>query len=437
TMLILPATAYLFFLKYRFKVESFKKIGKMLLVFFPVLAATYSYLPLRAAQNPMLNWGNPVDVERILRHVSGKQYQVWIFSSFDSAKKQLNYFISNLPQEFNITLIIILIGVMALFFTSKRLFVFFLVIFFTTVFYSINYDISDIDAYFLLAYISLAFFSSFGILKVFQLLKDVKLKYMLPVSLVVIFVFFQAFLTFGKVSQSENYIFEDYTKAALNSVEKDAVVFTYQWDYLISPSYYFQFVEDYRRDVKIIDKELLRRSWYYNQLKTTYPGITDEMKPLIDQFLEALKPFERSEQYNSQLLETLFRRIMSEFITTNIDKHDYYIAVEVVSNEMQRGEFTLPPGYTLVPDVFFYRVVKGNGEEYVPAKDPDYEIRIPKKKNHYIDFIKHVCGWMLVKRALYEMEFDKVNRAKVYIKKLKENFPDHQIPKGLAEVIEK
>jgi hypothetical protein len=128
---------------------------------------------------------------------------------------------------------------------------------------------------------------------------------------------------------------------------------------------------------------------------------------------------------------------MSEFITTNIDKHDYYIAVEVVSNEMQRGEFTLPPGYTLVPDVFFYRVVKGNGEEYVPAKDPDYEIRIPKKKNHYIDFIKHVCGWMLVKRALYEMEFDKVNRAKVYIKKLKENFPDHQIPKGLAEVIEK
>lgn len=437
TMLILPATAYLFFLKYGIKVDSFRKIGKMLLLFFPLLTAVYSYLPLRAAQNPLLNWGNPIDMERILRHVSGKQYQVWIFSSFDSAKKQLNYFISNLPQEFNITLIIILIGIIVLFLSSKRLFIFSLIAFITTVFYSINYDISDIDAYFLLAYISLAFFSAFGILKVFQLLKDVKLKYVLPVSLIVIFIFFQAFLNLNKVSQSENYIFEDYTKAALNSVEKDAIVFTYQWDYLISPSYYFQFVENYRRDVKIIDKELLRRSWYYNQLNTTYPGITDGMRPLIDQFLEALKPFERSEQYNSQLLETLFRRIMSEFITTNIEKYDYYIAVEVVSNEIQRGEFALPPGYTLVPDVFFYRVVKGNGEEYVPAKDPHYEIRIPQKKNHYTDFIKHVCGWMLVKRALYEMEFDKVNRAKVYIKKLKESFPDHQIPKGLAEVIEK
>ncbi len=437
TMLILPATAYLFFLKYKFRVDSFKKIGKMLLVFFPVLAAIYSYLPLRAAQNPLLNWGNPVDVERILRHVSGKQYQVWIFSSFDSAKKQLNYFVSNLPQEFSVALILVLIGFATLFFTSKRLFTFILIAFITTVFYSINYDISDIDAYFLLAYVCMAFFSAFGILKVFQMLKDVKLKYTLPVSLVVILVFFQGFLTINKVSQTGNYIFEDYTKAALNSVEKNAIIFTYQWDYFISPSYYFQFVDGIRKDVKIVDKELLRRSWYYNQLNTTFPGITDGIKPMIDQFLEALKPFERGEEFNSQLLENLYRRIMTELITTNIDKHDFYIAVELVSNEMQKGEFVLSQGYTLVPDVFFYRVVKGSGEEYIPAEDPDYEIRIPAKKNYYIDFIKNVCGWMLVKRALYEMQFDNVSRAKVYIKKLKQNFPDHQIPKGLAEVIEK
>jgi len=128
---------------------------------------------------------------------------------------------------------------------------------------------------------------------------------------------------------------------------------------------------------------------------------------------------------------------MTELITTNIDNRDFYIAVELVANEMQKGELVLPQGYTLVPDVFFYRVVKGNGEEYIPAEDPDYEIRIPAKKNYYIDFIKNVCGWMLVKRALYEMQFDNVSRAKVYIKKLKQNFPDHQIPKGLAEVIEK
>src|SRR5690606_6287334 len=125
----------------------------------------------------------------------------------------------------------------------------------------------------------------------------------------------------------------------------------------------------------VIDKELLRRSWYFVQLDAKYPGLTDGIRKDIGPFLEALKPFERSENYNANLLETLFRRIMTNLVASNIDEREFYIAPEVVQNEMQRGEFSLPEGYSLVPHLFLFKVTKD--KNYVSAPEPEFEIRFP------------------------------------------------------------
>ncbi|MCW8814220.1 MAG: DUF2723 domain-containing protein, partial [Chlorobium sp.] len=109
TLLILPGTAYLYFSRYKFNSASFKKLAIMILFFIPILILVYLYLPIRASQNPFLNWGNPIDWERIYRHISGKQYQVWLFTSFDSAGKQLNHFFNILPEEFYVGLVLAII----------------------------------------------------------------------------------------------------------------------------------------------------------------------------------------------------------------------------------------------------------------------------------------------------------------------------------------
>ena len=124
TLLIIPAVAYLYFDKNGFNHRSIKQIVFMLLVFFPVLILIYSYLPIRASQNPDLNWGNPINWERIVRHISGQQYQVWLFSSTDAAAKQFNYFVGNLPKEFSFSLIIILIGLVVSFIKARKIFIF-------------------------------------------------------------------------------------------------------------------------------------------------------------------------------------------------------------------------------------------------------------------------------------------------------------------------
>jgi len=102
TLLIIPGTVYLFLSKNKFDAASIKKIFLMLIIFFSVLFLIYSYLPIRALQNPVLNWGNPTDFERILRHVTGKQYQVWLFASIESAKLQFIHFIETMPGQFSI-----------------------------------------------------------------------------------------------------------------------------------------------------------------------------------------------------------------------------------------------------------------------------------------------------------------------------------------------
>lgn len=434
TLLILPAAAYLYFIKNRFNKDSFKKIALMLLLFFPVLLLIYSYLPLRASQNPPVNWGNPVDMERIMRHVSGQQYRVWLFSSMDSAKKQLGYFLTNLPSEYAIVgLVFCLFGIFVTYRISSRFFIFTVIAFFTTVLYSINYDIHDIDSYFILAYISLAFLAVFGIYKLTGILHYDGRPYLISFIAVTVFILVQLYFNSGKVSQSGIYTFEDYTKAVIGSTGKNSLIISYQWDYFISGSYYFQKVEGFRKDAAVVDKELLRRSWYYNQLKTNHPDVVGRMGNEINMFLDALKPFEREENFNPTVLENLYRTIMQKLITDNIDKRPVYIAPELVENEMARGEFALPPGYTLVPDLFLFKVVRS--ENYVPAPNPSFILRIPEKKNDYIRFIQDITGRMLIRRAMYEMKFDKTERARKYINKIKSDLPDYQMPDQLPDAL--
>jgi len=151
----------------------------------------------------------------------------------------------------------------------------------------------------------------------------------------------------------------------------------------------------------------------------------------VNEFLKALVPFERSEDFDAQKLETHFRRIMTGLVATNIDEKDFYVAQEIFEQEMQRGEFALPEGYTLVPDLFLFKVVKGN--QYYPAPDFNYKIRFPEKRNYYINMIENFVGTMLSRRALYELKFAKNERSKYYVQKIIEHLPNYKLPPVLDQ----
>ena len=116
-----------------------------------------------------------------------------------------------------------------------------------------------------------------------------------------------------------------------------------------------------------------------------------------------------------------------------LTKRSFYFPPEIAENELRNGQFKLPEGYTFVPDILLYKVVK-NTDEYIPAADPDFHIRFPETGNHYTDFVQSLAGSVLAARAIYELHFNKINRAKVYVDKIKTDFPKYALPANLRDL---
>jgi Protein O-mannosyl-transferase TMEM260-like len=435
TLLLLPGAALLFFWKEKFTERSFRRILVALPAFLGVLVAFYSYLPIRASQKPPINWGNPVNWENFWRHFTGKQYRVWLFSSSQSAKEHLAYFMKNLPVEFAyLSLAVILVGFFYARKRSKRISWFLLTSLLFTVFYAVNYDISDIDSYFVLAYLSLALFSAFGFARLFEFFKQKIPAAYLSIPLLAAPLVLQLTLNFPKADQRGLSIYEDYTRAVLQSVEPDSIIFSYQWDYFISASLYFQQVEGFRKDVAVIDKELLRRSWYFDQIQRNHPDVLAGIQREIALFKDALRPFERGQVYSSDLLETSYQGVMTNLVATNFGQRAFYIGPELIESELRRGEFKLPEGYQVVPQLFLYKVARGDA--YVPCPDPEFSIRFPERLDSYTSFIRQVVAGVLTNRALYEIKFNRLDRAKRLAEKIAGDFPGQQLPEPLKSLMD-
>lgn len=430
TILILPGFAFLYFGNIFKHKNAIKQTIFFAIIFIVIIVTVYSYLPLRALKQPVLNWGNPIDLEKFWRHFTGRQYQVWLFSSFDSAEKQFLYYIKNLPSEFAyLSLIPAILGFIHIFKTNRKFFYFAFVSFIFSIIYSINYDIVDIDSYFLLSYYFISVFISAGFIKILILIRS---KTPLKFLVVLVFPILQLLLNFTSANQSGNYGFEEYTKTILSNVKNNSVILSYQWDYFISPAYYLQFAENYKRNVKIVDKELLRRSWYYIQLENNYPDIFKGIETDKEEFLKALKPFEQNKKFDSQKLEYHYRRILTGIIENQIKASDVYIAPELYENEMRKGEFALPNGFGLAPSKLLFKVVTNN--EYAAIDNYSINFDFGNVSNNYTDFIKRTASVMMTNRALYELRFGFTDRAKVCIAEIKKLSPDFKLPNELVNL---
>ncbi|MBE2279597.1 MAG: DUF2723 domain-containing protein [Ignavibacteriaceae bacterium] len=435
TLLILPATAYLFFSAFGFRKESFKIIGKMLAVFFPVLIINYALLMYLASTNPMLNWGNIHNFENFWRHFTGKQYSIWLFSSFDAAKGQFEKFITNLPIELTLTMIFSVGGFFLIIKRYFKLGVFIAILFLFTVIYSINYDIVDSETYYLLGYVAAAISAGFGLMFLAELIRKEELVLAVIVPVIILVNTAQIYINYHSVNQSGNMIFENYTRAVLDVADPNSMIMTYQWDYFASPAYYFQYVENYRKDVIIVEKELVRRSWYHNQLGSIYPEYTSKLKNETDLFLNLVKPFELELPFDAARLETSFRNLLQAYIRVALEEgRSVYIGIEVLENELKSGEITLPLGAFIIPDVLFLRVV--NEDRYYPAKDPVFEIKNQKQDNYYTRNIEFFVASNLLKRALYEAQYQKPDRMKIYRDKLLKDYPGFPIPEDAKKVLD-
>jgi len=362
TVLLAPAFLYLYFRVCGSNKKSWRRIIT-LSPFFLLGLSIYLYLPIRSGGGVALDWGHPATLERFLWHLTGKQYQVWMFAGWSVAMKQLNYFITNFPTEFRWPVIALLgVGVVEMALHWKRLFLFVAVLFGSCVLYSINYDIHDIDSYFLLAYLACACFMSVGTQQIlgWKRVRDRRVVLAAAIVIIAALPFLQAIANFQDVDQSQNYVVRDFTQDILKAVEPNAVVFSTRWDYFVSPSYYYQMVRKERPDIHVIDKSLLQnRTWYFMQLARNSPEIAGKSRRSIESFLVELNKFERGIPFRLPEIQARWNDLLKDIVEQSLPTRPVYVDPGIES------EFS--GDFDRVPEGLLIRLVrKGEHTVYKP-----------------------------------------------------------------------
>ncbi|MFP4529007.1 MAG: protein O-mannosyl-transferase family [Candidatus Kapaibacterium sp.] len=347
TLLILPGFAMLFFMPPVGERPSWRTKFLMIIPFVIGLSL-YLYLPIRSAMLPEFNWGwVHRSLDKFMYHVSGRQYQVWMFSDASLWGDNLLKFIVLMPKQVGwIGLVGALAGIIAFWRKSQRLFWAMALLFIACVLYTMNYSIHDIDPYFSLAFIVLILFMAAGIWLFAR-------KYPKIIHLALLIPLISFIINLDENDRSDNYLVEDYTTNLVDQLRPDAIIISSQWDYWCSAFWYKQRVEGYRPDVALVEKELLRRTWYPKQLRLWYPELMEKSEAPVGDFEKLLERFEADLPYDANRLQAAFVNMLNSFIDRNYENRPVYITLDIVQSEPDVAK-----DYRKVPEGFTFRLVR-------------------------------------------------------------------------------
>ncbi len=428
TIFLSVGSIYLYFAVNGFKKDSFKRI---LILTIPFLFgySVYVYLLIRADNN-VLSWGYPHNFDNFWRHFTGKQFSIWMFSSMENASKQFSYFTNNYPAEFfYIPLLIVIPGLFEIYRKSKKLFYFTFLLFGFCIMYAINYDIYDIDSYFLLAFIVTAIWFGFGLLFLCGKLKENVKAISFAFLLICLIPLSQ---NFSKVDESKNYFVDDYTFNIFRSAPENSIIFSTQWDFWISSSFYQQYVRNIRPDIIVIDKELMRKSWYMHHIENQYPGIYDKSRIEFESYLTELRKFEKNpDRYTKPVsetdrqdlmkIQTAFLNLLNSIVDKNYGERNIFTTFEIEQENNER----FGKDYTRVPEGLLIKYSKEKG--YVEYNEPEMTYTITANEGYHYNFIMTAYYNAFLSRANYLMNHSKYDEAEKMIKKameVKPNAPD-------------
>ncbi len=347
-----PALFWLYFTDkdYKFSINKHKLMQLSVLALFVVIPLSlYMYLPIRSAMLPEINWGwVHRGFDKFLYHLSGKQYQVWMFSDNSVASKNLANFFSLLPYQLGfIGIVFLLIGLWKSF-KNRLIAIFLSLIVLFTVLYSMNYSIFDIENYFVTPFAVFFIFLSLG-MAIFTM------KYSKFTLFLILIPIFNFGFNFSENNRSVDVSVNEYCDNLLNNIEKDAILISAQWDYFVGPFIYLQKVEHKRTDIIVFEKELLRRTWYPKQFQLEHPNLYSKSKSAFQQYEPILELFESEQPYNPNDIQMKYLNLHKSIIENNWNERPIYVTLDAYLSDVEFYN-----QYDVVPLGFAMKVLPKN-----------------------------------------------------------------------------
>lgn len=464
TILLAPPFLVWFFWRLGVNGNAFRRIV-YLVPSFVLGLLPYLWLPLRASANPFFNWGNPETLWAFWRHVTGAQYRIWMFTNPDTFPQQTTYFFSNLSAEtVFVGLGLVLLGI--LFLTGQRAWyvwvgiaaavlyvryasggelnnpvpqtedgpmlgllfgyglllaaiaflvvrfgggrsasmrtrigLFTLLAFLGCLFYAGGYDILEIAPYYLTAIFAVGIWTLFGLA---WLVENVGAK--AGFALGAVLVILSGVVNYGIADESQNTLVEDMTVNMLESLPDNAVIFSKQWDFWLAGSFYMQAVEGMKANVIVIDHELLRRSWYLDQLLVNHPEFMKPVSQEIERFRAELYKFEHDLPYDAQRIEMAYVGLIDAMIDRAMEVRPVFVTPDFDEQRRQDGTPYYGGRWGRVPWYLANRLVRNNG--YIPQEFPNYRFQFAGGEMNAYTLSQY---WWYVRacldRARYEASF--------------------------------
>jgi tetratricopeptide (TPR) repeat protein len=299
--------------------------------------------------------------------------------------------------------------------------------------YDLSYEIAeDKDAYYLPVFISIAIAAGFGVRWLIQLtvLKSRALakSYAVAGSAVLVISATALASNWPFDNRRHYFIAHDYVENLLSTIEPDGLLLTQDWQ-VVSPMFYAQEIEQRRRDVKVVDVNLLRRSWYFDYLRHAYPALMERSRQKIDAFVEILKEWERDpgafarNDFLTQRISAAFFEMIRSIVLNENRIAPVYVAQDLLSADTTNGQATkwITQNYQLVPQGLVFNLAADQSLHDSP--DPHLQTRgltdgtVRFDKDDVVNLkILPAYTSMLVNRGRYLALFNQHERAIVAFK---------------------
>lgn len=252
------------------------------IVLFALALLVYLYLPVRSRFDPAIDWGNPETLENFLWVVTAKQYSRNIlrlptFAAFiQGLHNMTSTFVSNMTVP---GCLLGIGGAVALWRERKPVVIYGSLV--ILILFLISLNSAFISVYLLPAVLLLAIWAGYGVAALcakadamasaVAAARKARLTYLIHAASL-IYVSALLVSNFSERDRSPHVYAKDYGERLLSSLPHNAVLITGTADTLFI-SWYLQYCENYRTDVKVITRNGLTRPGYLQQIRDLYPEL--------------------------------------------------------------------------------------------------------------------------------------------------------------------
>jgi len=241
----------------------------------------YLFLPVRAMQNPPVNWGNPQTWASFLWTVSGQLYRRFAFSLSPSyIPARASAWANLLVQQFGWWgLLLGLIGLWHCLNENRTFSAFSLLAFSAVVIYAIGYDTTDSYVYLIPSYLVFATWLGAGIHYLLAALRQTitrtkgKGALVLASTLFLCLPLVSLWRNFSSLDLSKDRTAYDYGAQAFEVLAPSAIVLA-DTDPHTFTLWYFSYVVGGRPDVVVLNGTLLGYSWYRDNMRLLHPQVS-------------------------------------------------------------------------------------------------------------------------------------------------------------------